>query len=169
MDATVTVRPVTGADVPAVVAMVHELAAYEQAPEQCTLTVAQLETALFGADAAVFGHVAVDPSGEPVGFALWFRNFSTWTGSHGIFLEDLYVRPHARGTGAGRALLSALAAICVERGYPRFEWSVLDWNPARDFYHRVGAAPIDGWVPYRIGGAALHELAAAREPAAPAT
>jgi GNAT superfamily N-acetyltransferase len=158
------VRPARRDDVPAVVAMVHELAEYEQAPELCHLTEAQLSAALFPAapahdTPALFGHVAVGPDDVPVGFALWFLNFSTWEGVHGIYLEDLYVRPRARGSGAGRALLSTLARICVERGYRRLEWWVLHWNPARDFYVAIGAIAMDEWVPYRIDGDNLRRLA----------
>lgn len=173
-----TIRPARPEDVPAVVAMVHELADYERAPEQCHLTEEQLTRALFAtapgrgaaSDApswssrspapALFGHVAVDPAGQPIGFALWFLNFSTWEGVHGIYLEDLYVRPAARGTGAGRRLLATLAAICVERGYRRLEWWMINWNPAARFYAAIGAAPMDEWVPYRLAGTALHDLAA---------
>jgi GNAT superfamily N-acetyltransferase len=139
--------------------MVHELAEYERAAANCYVTDSQLTDTLFADSPAVFGHVAVDGSGEAVGFALWFLNFSTWLGSHGIYLEDLYVRPHARGTGAGRALLATLAAICVERGYPRLEWWVLNWNPAREFYEVLGAVAMDEWVPYRLAGAPLLALA----------
>jgi GNAT superfamily N-acetyltransferase len=162
----VTVRPVRPEDVPAVVMMVHELAAYEQAPDECHLTDAQLSTALFGDRPALFGHVAVGSDDVPVGFALWFLNFSTWQGRHGIYLEDLFVRPESRGSGAGRALLSALARICVERGYARLEWWVLHWNPAREFYAAIGARAMDEWIPYRIDGEPLRSLAAS--PAAPA-
>jgi GNAT superfamily N-acetyltransferase len=161
-----TIRPARPSDVPAVVAMVHELADYERAPEQCHLTTAQLDTALFGTAPALYGHVAVGPDDEPIGFALWFLNFSTWAGVHGIYLEDLYVRPTARGTGAGRLLLATLAAICVERGYRRLDWSMIDWNPAARFYAAIGAVPLDDWVPYRLTGPALTELAAL-VPAAP--
>jgi GNAT superfamily N-acetyltransferase len=157
-----TIRPVRPSDVPAVVAMVHELAAYERAPEQCHLTEDQLHAALFprsGAAPALFGHVAAGADDEPFGFSLWFLNFSTWEGVHGIYLEDLYVRPPARGTGAGRALLATLAAICVQRGYRRLDWWVIEWNPAREFYHSIGAGPMSEWVPYRLEGAALAELA----------
>jgi GNAT superfamily N-acetyltransferase len=164
----VTVRPVRPADVPAVVAMVHELAAYERAPEECHLTAEQLHAALFAERPALFGHVAVgDGDPQPVGFALWFLNFSTWRGVHGIYLEDLYVRPDARAGGIGRALLAALAAVCVERGYQRLEWWVLHWNPAREFYHAIGAVPMDEWVHYRLSGPALGALAAGA-PAKPA-
>ncbi len=156
------IRPARPSDVPAVVAMVHELAEYERAPEQCHLTDVQLHTALFGRGAeapALFGHVALDARDEPLGFALWFLNFSTWEGVHGIYLEDLYVRPPARGSGAGRALLATLASLCVERGYRRLDWWVLHWNPAREFYASVGASAMDEWIPYRLEGEALRSLA----------
>ncbi|MEU8188102.1 GNAT family N-acetyltransferase [Micromonospora carbonacea] len=165
---TPTVRPARPGDVPAVVAMVHELAAYERAADECHLTAGQLTEALFGPTPALFGHVAVDGSDRPVGFALWFLNFSTWAGVHGIYLEDLYVRPEARGTGAGRRLLATLAAICVERGYRRLDWSMIDWNPAARFYASIGASPMAEWVPYRLTGAALTALAADVTPPASA-
>src|SRR5215212_5778550 len=111
------VRPARPSDVPAVVAMVHELAEFERAADQCHPTSDQLAGALCGPSPRVFGHVAVDDGDTPVGFALWFLNFSTWAGTHGLYLEDLYVRPVARGTGAGGALFAALAQICVQRGY----------------------------------------------------
>jgi len=156
------VRPVEPADVVTVVAMVHELAAYERAPELCQLTVEQLSAALFGAVPALYGHVATDDQGRLLGFALWFINFSTWHGFHGIYLEDLYVRPDARGAGAGRALLAELARICVERGYRRLEWWVLDWNDsALQFYRRAGAEPMDEWTVWRLSGDALTSLAGA--------
>lgn len=154
---TVTIRPARPDDVPAIVAMVHELAEFERAPEQCHLTEPQLHAALFAPQPALFGHVAVR-DGEVVGYALWFLNFSTWEGVHGIYLEDLYVRPAARGTGAGRLLLTTLARICVERGYRRLDWWVLHWNPAREFYAALGAAAMDEWIPYRLSGPALHKL-----------
>lgn len=146
--------------------MAHELAAYEQAPDECHLTEADLHQALFADHPAVFGHVAVGADDAPVGFAVWFLNYSTWEGRHGIYLEDLFVRPAARGSGAGRALLAALAQICVERGYRRLEWWVLHWNPAREFYAAIGATAMDQWIPYRLHGDALRSLAAT--PATPA-
>ena len=154
-----TVRPARRNDVPAVVAMVHELADFERAPDECTLTERQLEAALFAERPALFGHVAADGDDEPVGMMLWFLNYSTWAGVHGIYLEDLYVRPAARGSGAGRAMLAELARLCVRRGYARLDWSVLDWNPAREFYHAIGARPLDEWVPYRLTGEGLHRMA----------
>ncbi|MEJ3743969.1 GNAT family N-acetyltransferase [Actinomycetes bacterium KLBMP 9797] len=139
--------------------MVHELAEFEKAPEQCHLTAEQLHTALFDPAPALFGHVATGPDGHLLGYALWFRNFSTWEGVHGVYLEDIYVRPEARGTGAGRLLIATLARICVERGYQRLDLQVLDWNPARDVYTRLGFTHQAEWLPYRLSGAPLHALA----------
>ena len=139
--------------------MVHELAEFERAADSCHLTEEQLHATLFGAQPAVFGHVAVDADDLPYGFALWFLNFSTWEGTHGVHLEDLYVRPHARGTGAGAALLATLARLCVERGYRRLEWVMLDWNPAAEFYAAIGARVVPDWLPYRLSGDALGQLA----------
>jgi GNAT superfamily N-acetyltransferase len=161
------VRPARPSDVSAVVAMVHELADFERAADQCHLTTAQLEAVMFGPQPTVFGHVAVDAGDQPVGFALWFVNFSTWEGVPGIHLEDLYVRPSARGTGAGGALLAALAAVCVERGYRRLEWVMLDWNPAAEFYAAIGATAVQDWVPYRLTGDPLLRLAERASPRAP--
>jgi GNAT superfamily N-acetyltransferase len=159
-DSPHVIQPVRPDDVPAVVSMVYELAEFEHARDQCRLTEEQLHFALFGPNPALFGHVAFDSAGEPVGMMLWFLNYSTWEGQHGIYLEDLYVRPHARGTGLGRALLATLAAVCVERGYPRLQWWVLDWNPARAFYESIGAGADSEWIPYRISGPELTQLAA---------
>jgi GNAT superfamily N-acetyltransferase len=109
-----------------------------------------------------------DRTGEPAGFALWFLNFSTWRGVHGIYLEDLYVRPEARGAGHGRALLTELARLCVERGYGRLEWSVLDWNePSIGFYRALGALPQDEWTVFRLADEALTALGTASRPGAP--
>jgi GNAT superfamily N-acetyltransferase len=153
------IQPVRPEDVPAVVSMVHELAEYERAADQCHLTADDLHAALFGPSPALFGHVAHDPDGAPLGMMLWYLNFSTWTGRHGIYLEDLYVRPVARGHGLGAAMLATLADTCVQRGYSRLDWWVLEWNPAREFYHRLGAVAMSEWVPYRLTGAALTEVA----------
>jgi GNAT superfamily N-acetyltransferase len=154
----VTVRDVRPEDVPAVVGLVRELAEYERELASCLLTDDQLHAALFGATPALFGHVA-EVGGEVVGCALWFLNFSTWRGVHGIYLEDLYVRPGMRGRGLGRALLARLAAICVERGYARLEWAVLDWNtPSIGFYRSIGAAGMDEWTTFRLDGDALEAL-----------
>ncbi|MGW1586838.1 N-acetyltransferase family protein [Streptomyces sp. NPDC002386] len=154
------IRSATPADVPVVHALIRELAEYEKAPQEARATEEHLREALFGERPAAFAHMAVDDgTGESVGFALWFLNFSTWRGVHGIHLEDLYVRPSARGGGHGRALLTELARICVERGYERLEWSVLDWNrPAIGFYEALGARPQDEWTVYRLTDGPLAEL-----------
>ncbi|WP_033212053.1 GNAT family N-acetyltransferase [Kitasatospora phosalacinea] len=153
------IRTATPADVPSVHAMIRELAEYERALHEAVATEEQLHDALFGEHPAVFGLIAEEESGEPVGFALWFRNFSTWRGTHGIYLEDLYVRPEKRGGGHGKALLTELARICVERGYQRLEWSVLDWNePSIGFYKSLGAVPMDEWTVFRLTDGALAEL-----------
>jgi GNAT superfamily N-acetyltransferase len=145
-------------DVPAIVELVYGLADYERAPDECHLTAAQLDSALFGEAPAVFCHVA-EHEGEVAGCALWFLSFSTWRGVHGIYLEDLFVRPETRGTGLGKALLTALAQECVTNGYERLEWSVLNWNtPAIDFYKSLGAGPQDEWSTYRLTDAALTRL-----------
>lgn len=142
-------------DVATMVELVHELARYEEEPESCHLSEEQLRSALFGPDPALFGHVA-EVDGAVVGMSLWFLNFSTWEGVHGIYLEDLYVRPEQRGSGLGKELLRTLARECVERGYARLEWSVLDWNePSIAFYKAQGAFPMDGWSVYRLTGDAL--------------
>ena len=155
------IRAATPADVPAIHGMIRELAAYERALEHARATEAQLHEALFGEHPAVFSLIAEEATeSDPVGFALWFRNFSTWTGTHGVYLEDLYVRPSSRGAGHGRALLSALAGICVERGYERFEWWVLDWNdPSIGFYRSLGAEPMEEWTVFRMSGEPLRSLA----------
>ncbi|MEU6060606.1 GNAT family N-acetyltransferase [Streptomyces sp. NPDC047097] len=156
------IRTAVPEDVPVILALVHELAAYERASHEVLATEEQLREALFGEHPAAFAHIAEDGDGEPVGFALWFRNFSTWRGTHGIYLEDLYVRPEARRGGHGRALLRELARICVERGYGRLEWSVLDWNaPAIEFYRSIGAEPMSEWTVNRVSDGALVKLAAA--------
>ena len=145
-------------DVPAIVDLVYGLAEYERAPQECRLTAEQLQTALFGDKPAVFCHVA-EIGGEVVGCALWFLNFSTWRGVHGIYLEDLFVRPEQRGSGLGKALLTALAQECVTNGYERLEWSVLDWNtPAIDFYKSLGALSQDEWSTFRLTDSALTQL-----------
>lgn len=155
------VRRVREADVPAVVALVRELADYERALHEVRLTETQLREALFGPSPALFGHVA-EVDGEVVGFAVWFLNYSTWRGVHGVYLEDLYVRPTQRGNGLGRALLRELAAECVRQGYARLEWAVLDWNePAIGFYKSLGALPQDEWTIYRLTDDALAKLGAA--------
>ncbi|MEE1800473.1 MULTISPECIES: GNAT family N-acetyltransferase [unclassified Streptomyces] len=155
------IRTATPADVPVIHAMVRELAEYEKALHEVRTTEEQLHEALFGERPAAFAHLAETEDGEPAGFALWFLNFSTWRGVHGIYLEDLYVRPDRRGGGHGKALLGELARICVERGYERLEWSVLDWNePSIAFYRSLGALPQDEWTVFRLTDDALHRLGA---------
>ncbi|HWA65711.1 MAG TPA: GNAT family N-acetyltransferase [Mycobacteriales bacterium] len=150
MTGTSAIRPAREADVPVVVSLVRELAEYEREPDAAEATEADLRAALFGPAPAAFCHVA-ELDGEVVGFALWFLNFSTWKGRHGIYLEDLFVRPSARGSGLGKALLTTLVDIAKGRGYGRVEWSVLDWNePAQGFYRSLGATPMDEWTTWRI-------------------
>jgi GNAT superfamily N-acetyltransferase len=136
--------------VPAIRALIGELAAYERAPDAVEATEEGLRAALFAATPHVWCHVAA-VDGEVVGFALWFLNFSTWQGRHGLYLEDLFVRPAYRGTGLGKALLTTLVGIARERGYGRVEWVVLDWNePAHAFYRSLGAVPMDEWTTWRL-------------------
>jgi GNAT superfamily N-acetyltransferase len=165
----VRVRPIRPDDVPAVVGLVRELAEYEKAAHEVRLTEEQLHASLFGARPALFGHVAVVDD-VVVGTALWFLNFSTWRGSHGIYLEDLYVQPEHRGGGLGKELLRTLAETCVQRGYDRLEWAVLDWNtPSIEFYQAAGAVPMDEWTVFRLTDDALTTFAAAGAPAAGGT
>ncbi|WP_113701258.1 GNAT family N-acetyltransferase [Nonomuraea lactucae] len=153
------IRPATPADVPAVLQLIRDLATYEKAPHEARATEEQLRAALFGDSPAVFAHIA-EEDGEVAGYAIWFLSFSTWRGTHGIYLEDLYVRPDRRGGGHGKALLAELAGICAQRGYHRLEWSVLDWNePAIAFYRSIGAVPMDEWTMYRLTGEPLLRLA----------
>ena len=156
------IRPARPVDVPAIYQLIRDLADYEHALPEVTGTEDDLHRSLFGPKPAVHAHVA-EHEGQVGGFALWFLNYSTWVGQHGIYLEDLYVKPELRGLGLGRALLAELAALCVERGYGRLEWWVLDWNePARGFYASLGATSMDEWTVHRLTGHALTELAASR-------
>jgi GNAT superfamily N-acetyltransferase len=154
------IRPARRDDVPTILALVRELASYEREPDAVTATEADLASALFGPQPAIFATIA-EHEGDVAGFALWFLNFSTWLGRHGIYLEDIYVRPELRGHGYGRALLIELAAIADARGYGRVEWSVLDWNEsAHRFYASLGAVPMHGWTTWRLTGEALPNLTA---------
>jgi GNAT superfamily N-acetyltransferase len=158
-----TIRPATPGDVPAVLQLVRELAAYEKEPDAVEASDADFRRVLFPADGhpTTFCHVA-EVDGEVVGIAVWFLSFSTWTGRNGIWLEDLFVLPEHRGAGLGKALLRTLAQVCVERGYQRLEWWVLDWNePSIAFYEALGARAQDEWTTYRLDGEALDALGSA--------
>ena len=157
---TSVIRPATPEDVPVVGEFIRELADYERAPEKALATDAQLRESLFGPQPAVFAHLACTNAGKPAGFAMWFLNYSTWRGTHGIYLEDLFVRPAFRGAGHGRQLLAELARIAVERGYWCVQWWVLDWNtPSIDFYRSLGAEAQDEWTVFRLHGEPLTRLA----------
>jgi GNAT superfamily N-acetyltransferase len=153
------IRAAEPSDVPVLLELVQELAVYEREPDAVVATEADLHVALFGDDPSAGCQVAT-VEGSVVGFALWYRTFSTWQGKPGLWLEDLFVRPEHRGSGLGRQLLVSLAQICVARGWPRFEWWVLDWNePAQGFYRSLGARPEDEWTVWRVDGAQLLALA----------
>jgi GNAT superfamily N-acetyltransferase len=155
------IRPAQPDDVPEIHRLIRALAEYERSLDSVTATEEDLRRALFGAQPAVFAHVA-EHEGTVVGFALWFLNFSTWTGQHGIHLEDLFVGKELRGSGYGKALLTELARLCVERGYQRLEWVVLDWNtPSIEFYKSLGAQPMEEWDTFRLSGPALQALGTA--------
>jgi GNAT superfamily N-acetyltransferase len=157
------IRPATANDVPAILQMIHDLAIYEKEPDAVRNTPEMLHAALFGENPRIFATMAENDAGDVQGFALWFLNYSTWEGVHGIYLEDLYVKPEARGAGHGKALLRHLAATAVDRGYARVEWSVLDWNePSINFYKNLGAAPMDDWSTFRLTGAALESFGTSR-------
>ena len=157
------IRRANKEDASSVLALIKELAEYEQAPDQVEASEEDLISTLFTDDPQVFCDlVEVEVEGEMrvAGMALWFLNYSTWQGKHGIYLEDLFVRPEYRGRGYGKALLKHLAAICIDRGYGRLQWWVLDWNtPAIDFYKSIGAQAMDEWTVFRVSGKALGELA----------
>ena len=156
---TVTIRAARPGDAATILRFIKELADYEREPDAVVTTEAMLDGALFGASPKAEALVAED-AGAPIGFALFFHTFSTWTGKQGIWLEDLYVTPDARGSGAGKALLRALAGLCLDRDCVRFEWAVLDWNePAIGFYRAIGALPMDEWTTQRVTGDALAKLA----------
>jgi GNAT superfamily N-acetyltransferase len=161
---SIVVGPATIGDVPLIGALIRELAAYERDPDAAVATDADLRSALFGERPAAEVLIArVD--GDAAGFALFFHNFSTWTGRRGLYLEDLFVRPSARGNGAGRVLLEAVARIAVERGCPRIDWAVLNWNElAIGFYRRLGAEVLDEWRICRVSGEALGQLAGVTRP-----
>lgn len=153
------IREATRADVRDIHQMIVDLAVYEKEPDAVRNTPEELEKHLFDGHPAIYAAIAEDDLGRTRGFALWFLNYSTWEGVHGIYLEDLYVKPEARGEGHGKALLTHLASLAVERGYARVEWSVLDWNePSIRFYRSLGAVPMDGWSTFRLTGDALQAV-----------
>ncbi|WP_174503203.1 GNAT family N-acetyltransferase [Acidiphilium sp. C61] len=157
--AAATLRPAAPADIAVLLDLVHALAHYEKAPHEVEMTAPMLHEALFGAQPLARA-VLAEADGAVAGFALFFTSFSTWTGRAGLYLEDLFVLPAARGRGIGRALLRHLAREAVRLGCARLEWSVLDWNrPAIDFYQSLGAVPLDEWTRYRLKGEALAALA----------
>ena len=161
------IRPAAVADVAVILRFVRDLAAFEREPDAVLATEATLAAALFGPDPAAEAVIA-EVDGGAVGFAVYFHNFSTWTGRRGLYLEDLYVTPAARGRGVGKALLRHLAALAVARDCARFEWSVLDWNAdAIAFYRSVGAVGMEDWTVQRLSGDALAALAAG--PVSPGT
>jgi GNAT superfamily N-acetyltransferase len=156
---TTEIRPVRPGDEAELTAMIHELAEFERASDECTVTESQLREALFGASPTVYGHL-VEVDGQAAAGALWFLNFSTWDGVNGIYLEDLFVRPQFRRRGLARALLATLARECVQRGYSRLTWAVLNWNVnAIALYDGVGGKPQKEWTTYRVSGPELSELA----------
>jgi GNAT superfamily N-acetyltransferase len=155
----IEISPAQEADIALILSLINELAEFEKLKAQVAATEATLRQALFGSRPAAEALIARS-AGEPAGFALYFHNFSTFVGKHGLYLEDLFVRPAFRGRGIGKALLARLARLALERDCGRFEWAVLDWNrPARDFYEALGAQSNPSWVNYRITGKALERLA----------
>lgn len=157
---TISIRPASAADAALILHFIRELAIYEKAEDQVEATAETLASSLFGPGSPSRALIC-EQDGEAVGFAVYFFNYSTWQAKKGLYLEDLFVLPTARGQGAGKRLLQHLAGIAVQEGCGRFEWSVLDWNqPAIDFYQSIGAQPQDEWVRYRMQGAALQDFAA---------
>jgi GNAT superfamily N-acetyltransferase len=156
---TTVIRRARPGDEAELTAMVHELAEFEHAADQCTVTESQLNTALFGDAPTAWAHIA-EVDGEPAACALWYRTFSTWDGVAGIYLEDLFVRPGFRRHGLARALLATLARECADAGHTRLEWAVLDWNVnAIALYDSVGGRPQNEWITYRVSGSELSALA----------
>jgi GNAT superfamily N-acetyltransferase len=157
---TIAIRPAAPADASLVLGFILELADYEKLRHEAKITLADVERLLFGPSPRAFCDIA-ELDGAPVGFAFWFYSVSTFEGRHGLYLEDLYVRPEARGAGAGKALMAHLARRCVAEDLARFEWAVLDWNaPSIAFYDRLGATAKTEWITRRLSGAALQALAA---------
>ena len=152
------IRPAQRQEVGIVLQLIHDLAVYEKAPNEVEATEKELLETIFSSDPKVFCDL-VEVDGEIAGMAIWFLNYSTWQGKHGIYLEDLFIKPEYRGRGYGKALLKHLAKICDDKGYGRFQWWVLDWNsPAIEFYRSLGAVAMDEWTVYRVSGQALKDL-----------
>lgn len=152
---TVQIRDAQAEDSALILRFVRELARYEKAEHEVTATQAEIEASIFG-DGSTVRALVCEADGEPIGFAVYFFNYSTWQGRRGLYLEDLYVTPERRGSGAGKALLKHLAGIAVAAGCGRFEWSVLHWNePAIKFYESIGARAKTEWVGYQLAGPAL--------------
>jgi GNAT superfamily N-acetyltransferase len=140
--------------------LIRDLATYERAADEVRTTREKIEQSFFSPDPKVFCELVEVDEGSVVGFAVWFLNYSTWTGHYGVYLEDLFVRPEYRGRGLGKALLARLAHECVTHGYTRLQWSALDWNtPAIDFYTSLGSEAMSEWTGYRLSGASLEQLA----------
>lgn len=157
---SISIRDARPEDAQTILRFITELAIYEKEPDAVEATVELIQASLFG-PGAITRAVICEKDGQPAGFAMWFYNYSTWQARKGLYLEDLYVTPDCRGSGAGKMLLKHLARIAVEEGCGRFEWSVLDWNePAIRVYEAVGAEPMSEWTRYRLAGPALETFAA---------
>ncbi len=157
---TITIRPAVEGDAPLIHQFIRDLAAYEELLDKVLITVSGVEALLFTESPRAFCDIA-DVDGEPVGFALWFYSISSFEGHHGLYLEDLFVKPEARGAGVGRALLARLARRCLDENLKRMEWAVLDWNaPAIRFYDSLGATAKTEWITRQLRGDALQRLAA---------
>lgn len=164
MGAEFTIRTARLADVPTILQLIRDLATYERAPNEVTATEEQLIDVLFGEKPAAEVLLAFENE-TPVGFAVFFYNFSTWLGRPGLYLEDLFVKPEKRGKGYGHALLVELAKIARDRGCGRMEWAVLDWNdPAIQFYHKLGAKPMNEWTVFRLTRDGIARLANSKQP-----
>jgi len=152
------IRPAKSEEVGEVLQLIQDLAIYEKAPEQVEASKEDLLNTIFASDPRVFCDL-VEVDGQIAGMAIWFLNYSTWQAKHGIYLEDIFIKPEYRGRGYGKALLKHLAKICDEKGYGRLQWWVLDWNsPAIEFYKSFGAEAMDEWTVYRTSGQALKDL-----------
>lgn len=156
---TTLIRGARPGDAAEIATMIHELAAFERAADQCTVTETQMRTALFGPNPTAHAHVA-EVDGQIAAGAVWYLSFSTWDGQAGIYLEDLFVRPAFRRRGLARAMMRELASECIANGYTRLTWAVLDWNvDAIALYEDVGGKPLSEWITYRVSGPALSDLA----------